>query len=363
MQRSLILATILVLLCLRTTAVDILQAQKELFDTSLMQESLDDRTNALLETYDPAVQADFMQGVTKILNDAMEKSGGYFKSTVTTMLRILLVLILCKFLGSLGNETASNASMLVGALAIAAGCITDLRSMIGLGDSVMNQINQFMTALLPVMASVSAASGGATKGGAIYSVTVIFCDFLIQMCRMFLIPLMYAFLALGIADAALGQNRLRKLSELIGWIIKNLLKAVLYLFTGFLAATGVISGAADAAALKTAKFAISGMVPVVGSIVSDASESLLAGAGILKSAMGTFGMLAILAIFVLPFFRLGISYLGFKLTSAIGGLLESGQDRLLDTITSAMGYILAMVGSCTAISLIACCSFVKVALP
>ena len=47
----------------------------------------------------------------------------------------------------------------------------------------------------------------------------------------------------------------------------------LLLFVGWLTASGAIAGSADAAAVKTAKMAISRAVPVVGGILSDAAET------------------------------------------------------------------------------------------
>lgn len=64
--------------------------------------------------------------------------------------------------------------------------------------------------------------------------------------------------------------------------------------------------------VKAAKFTMSSLVPVVGGILSDAAETVLAGAGILKNAVGVFGMLAVLAMCVVPFLQLGIHYLAYK---------------------------------------------------
>ena len=361
MKRGIYLMVICLMLSVPAMAVDVGAAQADMFAADSLWDGMSDRTLAIMGMYDPLVQTDFSEGVETILSDAVSQSGGVVKTTLSVMLRIFVSLVLCRLAGTFGGEKSAATATLVGALSIMVCCVSDIRSMIGLGQSVMEEISSFSTLLLPVLAAAAAASGAAASGGAIYAVTALFCDILIRICRYLLVPLVYAFLALGLADGALGQNRLAKLQELIGWIVKTLLKAVLYLFTGFLAATGVISGAADAAALKAARLTISGMIPVVGGIVSDASESLLASAGVLKGAIGTFGMLAVLSIFVLPFMQLGISYLGFKFTAAVGGLLQSGQDRFLDSITGAMGYLLAMVGSCTVMALIACCCMIRVA--
>ena len=363
MRKGIALFLICFLLGMRTAAMDVVQTQAELFGVENLREGLNSRAETLMDEYSPVVQADFGESLIEIFRDAIRQSDGYIKSTIAVMARIFAIIILCKIVVSIGNKHASAASLLAGSLAITACCISDVRTMIGLGGDVIEEINGFTSLLLPVMAAATTASGAPTSGGVIYTVSALFCDILIRLCKLFIVPMLYAFLALGLADAALGQNRLGKVCELIGWSIKSLLKTILYVFTGLLASSGVISGATDAAALKTAKRAISGMIPVVGGIVSDASASLLAGAGVLKSAIGTFGMLAVLAVFMLPFFRMGISYLGFKLTAALCGILDTGHSKLLDIITGLMGYMLAMVGSCTVMSLIACCCFVKTVTP
>lgn len=77
-------------------------------------------------------------------------------------------------------------------------------------------------------------------------------------------------------------------------------KGLCAVFTAYLSLSRVLTGSADAMAVKAAQAAFSGMVPVVGSILSDASESLLASAGLIRSAAGAFGMLAVLAMALAP---------------------------------------------------------------
>ena len=125
--------------------------------------------------------------------------------------------------------------------------------------------------------------------------------------------------------------------------------------------TGVISGAADAAAVKATKAAVSGMIPVVGSIISDASETLLASASLLKGSAGVFGMIAVLAICLLPFLRVGIQYLLLKVTAAVSGTVaHKSHVRLLKNCSTAMGYLLAMCGTSGLLLLISSVCFMKV---
>jgi stage III sporulation protein AE len=124
--------------------------------------------------------------------------------------------------------------------------------------------------------------------------------------------------------------------------------------------TGVVSGTTDAAAVKAAKLTISGMVPVVGGILSDASESVLVGAGVMKSAVGMYGALALLAICAEPFLRIGIQYLMLKATGAVCEMFGSKQlTALIQNFCAAMGILLAMTGSVCLLLLISTVCFMK----
>ena len=102
------------------------------------------------------------------------------------------------------------------------------------------------------------------------------------------------------------------------------------------------------------------MVPVVGSILADASESLLAGAGLIRSSAGLFGMLAVFAMAAGVFLRLGAFYLALKITGAIGADAVCKQHAaLISNLSSAMGYMLAIAGSTLWMSIVSTACFLK----
>ena len=69
--------------------------------------------------------------------------------------------------------------------------------------------------------------------------------------------------------------------------------------------------------------AISGVVPVVGGIIAEASETVLAGASVLKGTIGVFGLLGVLALCAYPFLQLGIQYLLYQLTRFLASVIGS----------------------------------------
>lgn len=202
---------------------------------------------------------------------------------------------------------------------------------------------------------------GTVSAGALYAGTALFSGLLSRLIARLLLPGVSVYLVVAAAEAALADSLLSELREFVGWLISKSLRVVLFVFTGYLTVTGVISGSADAAAVRATKAAVSGMVPVVGSILFDASETLLASASALKSSMGVFGMLAVLAICLAPFLKIGAQYLLLKGTAAVSGTIGMPQQvKLVKHAATAMGYLLAMTGACALMLLISVVCFLKV---
>ncbi len=294
-----------------------------------------------------------------LIADALEKSIKPAKDAIGSMVKLLMIALLCSILISGDQPRLRSAAILAGTLAVLLACAGDLHGMIGAGSALVEDISVFLKSLLPVMASAAAGGGNPGKASVLYSVTVLFSNLFIWFCRMVLVPLIYGGLALSAVDTVVQNGRLEGLRSLIQWFVKFGLRTIMYCFTGFLTFTGVLSGSADALALKAAKVTLSGMVPVVGGILSDAADTVLAGASLVKSAVGTFGMLAVLAMFAAPFLKAGIQYLLFRFTAAACGVLGGGLQDLLKAIADSAGAVLAMTGSCMLMAFLSCLCFMR----
>ena len=161
-------------------------------------------------------------------------------------------------------------------------------------------------------------------------------------------------------NAATGDALLGKVRNFTKWITTWCLKLILYVFTGYISISGIISGVADQTAIKAAKLTISGAIPVVGNILSDASETVLVSAGVVKNAVGTYGLLAVIAVTIIPFISIAVHYFLIKVTAVISSVFAPKTiSDLVDDISGAMGLVLAMVGSVSLIQLISVVCFLK----
>lgn len=271
---------------------------------------------------------------------------------------MLVALILCALAQ---NEGTVTPAAIAGVFAIASAGMLEVQSLSKSGQEALYQMQSFGDLLLPAMAASTAASGGITASSAIYAGTAFFTDVLMHGFSGVFLPMTYAYVAVSAAHALCGNDLLSRIAGLIKWAIQSGLKLCLFLFLSYMGLTGLFSGSADATAVKAAKLTLSGVVPVVGSMISDASETVILGALSLKNAMGVFGMLAVVSICIGPFLRTGASYLIMKLSTAAGSALGTKPLlSLMDAITDALGFLLAMTATGGVLLLISCVCYLKV---
>jgi stage III sporulation protein AE len=177
-------------------------------------------------------------------------------------------------------------------------------------------------------------------------------------------PMVYLYIGVLTASACVGEPRLAAIAEGLKKLLTRVLTTMLLLFTGYLSIARVISGAVDSTAVKVTKAAISGVVPVVGGIIADATETVLAGAGLLKNTVGIFGMLGILAACAYPFLQLGVQYLLYKLTAFLASAVGApALCKLIDGLAGAFGLVLGMTGACALLLLVSVLSSVAAVVP
>lgn len=302
-------------------------------------------------------QVNINDQIESLARRAGEHLPGVVRSAVGSSLMLLVTVVLCSMAQSIQSEGAPsggiNVPLMAGSLAITAVAANDMQSMMGLGRSTMDAIQGFSQILLPVMATCTAAAGHAGAAAARQVATAMFCNIVITLIDRVLVKLVYAYLAACTAYVAIGNPGLKRIADMIKWVVTKALTILLVAFVAYLTMVGAVAGSADAVALKATKTVIANLIPVVGRVISDASETILVGAGALKNTVGVIGLLAVLAICLMPFLRLLAHYLAYKLSAALSATVaDSRLWEMIAGIGTAFGLILGMTGSCAVVMLV-----------
>lgn len=307
----------------------------------------------------PVDTESFGEGLFKIVKNTVATLGPELAECAGVCLSVIAVIMLVSILRQMPGGSAAVTEF-AGVLTISLLLFSGADTMIRLGSDTVTELSEYGKLLLPVMTGAMAASGAATSSAALYTATAIFDAILSTAVSKLLVPMVYFFLILSIAASATHEELVKKLRDLMKWAMSWGLKTILYIFTGYIGITGVVSGSTDAAALKVTKLTVAGMVPMVGGILSDASEAVVVGAGVVKNGVGIYGLLALSAIWISPFLKLGIQYLLLKLTAAVCEAfgVKSATD-LIGAFSSAMGILLGMTGSVCFLLLVSTVCFMR----
>ncbi len=276
-------------------------------------------------------------------NGLLLRSGA--RSTASIMAGVLLLGV-AETLATDPRNLTGRYTAAAGTLWITAVSAGDMEALIGLGRDTVGEIAAFSKVLLPALAATTAASGSVTAASVKQVATVFFSDLLLTVIDSFLLPMVYLYIGTAAAGAILDGDTMDSIGKLlkkgIVWCLTGLLTA----FTTYLTISGAIAGSVDQQTLRAAKATVSGVVPVVGGILADAAETVLAGAGVLRGMIGSFGVVAILSICLSPFLRLLIQYVLYQ---AAGILAETAGPKnlakLIARLGDAFGLVLAMTAS------------------
>lgn len=313
----------------------------------------------MAEEYMPEDTQSFTEGLWYVFKMTLEKLQPSFTEAAGVCLSLTAVCILCSLLNC-GTDRAKIPITFAGTLAISALLILPANSLIALGVETIKQLSEYGKLLLPVLTAALAAQGGITTSTSLYCGTAVLNAVLSAILAHIITPLLYIYLCLCIACNMISQPLLKNLKDFSKWAMTWCLKTLLYIFTGYLSITKVISGTVDASTMKATKLAISGAVPVVGGLISDASETILVSAGLMKNAAGTYGLLAVLSIWLSPFLRIGCQYLLLKLTSAVCAVMGNQENAsLISDFSGAMGILLAMTGTICLLLMVSTVCFMK----
>lgn len=296
-------------------------------------------------------------GIDWLRETARAELGGILRDSTRNAALLMLVALLCGAAEGLAGGAGEMASRYVpycAVLATAALAAGDLRSLIGLGAQTVEELGTLAKLLLPTLAASMAAGGFVTTASVWQVTTLLVCDVLCTAASRWLLPLTYCHIAASAAGAAMGQKQLETLADGLKKLLTGALKLAMVAFTSYLAVAGVLTGSADRTAVKAAKVVVAGAIPVVGGVLSDATESVLAAAGTLRGTIGAVGVLAVGAVCLTPLLRLGVQFLLYKLAAFAAGLAGTKTlSGFLDRLGEAFALVFAMTAACALVLLVA----------
>ena len=255
------------------------------------------------------------------------------------------VVLLCALARSYADTAGQAAGMsgvfsVVGVLAGAGMTTAAISGALSDTLNVLQAASEFMLVFVPVFAGVIAAMGKTAAASAANTVTLAAAQLFSQLAVNFLVPVCGTVMGLSVTGAIHPELNISKLGELIKkWAVWGL-SLLMTVFMSILSAQTFVSNSADSVLIRTAKFAVSNGVPIIGGTISDAVNTVHASLSLLHSSIGTYGIVAALAI-ILPTLITVVCYrMALSLAEALSEVFGVKE---LTALFKASGSVMAII--------------------
>jgi stage III sporulation protein AE len=252
------------------------------------------------------------------------------------------------------NEFSKALSMAVYA-AVFIIVIDGFRKAFSIGSGFINTITVFSNATIPVICAFIAASGNISVASIMSPVALFSVNLIENMINYIVLPLLLASVILFAAGNFSGNKMLINISKLIRKISIFGVTGAATIYCAIIGALKIYSGALSGAVGKGLKFAVSSLVPVLGSVLSDSAEAVAGSAVLVKNTAGTAALLFIILSLIVPVIKLSAICAIYKISSAVLGTFKNDYSGGLvsdfgDTISVLIG-LCVLVAAMSLISL------------
>lgn len=309
------------------------------FDTTIREyPEFNSYTNAIASGENPITPENVLIGFGDMLFGEVSRSFSQLAAIIT-------IAAAAGILRLMDSKSECNEAAYFSAYTLMSVSVVKLLSeTAGYGNEVVHSICDFITKLAPIFLGLMAAAGKITSAsafspimsGAVYLLTLI-TDNLI-------LPMIYMSAVLGIVGNISGRVQLGSFNKLLRSVSRWILTALLTVFTTLCALYGFNAPVLDALGAKSAKFAISTLVPVVGGLLADTMETVVGGTHVLKNAVGSAGMITVIVIASVPIIKVWAIWFMLRLICAIAEpLCDKRMSIMLADVSESLGTVLAIM--------------------
>ena len=246
------------------------------------------------------------------------------KEPLVMLGKIMAVTLLCVAAQSMAPEGAATTNVFktLGLLSVITVMYDVLYTGLETVEASLERLSEFMISYIPIFSSITAVGGSVTSSGSYYAMTLIACQVIGVIASKVIMPFLSIILAISLVSAINPNLQFSGAAESIKKACQWILGGLTTLFVGLLSIQGMTGSAADSLVSRTAKFAASSFIPIIGGAVSEAYSTLYSSIGIIRTGVGTIGIIAILIIVLQPILTIVATKFVITIAQIISGIFN-----------------------------------------
>lgn len=260
------------------------------------------------------------------------------------LIELLLISMLCAVLQNIQNsfegDNVSKIAYYACFLLMVIVMIKSFGQIVQLGRETIDNLIQFMNALMPTLIVLLAAVGGFASAATLDPVIMFAIKLISDIVRDLVLPMTILVVIINIVDSLSETIKISKLAALIKQVSTWMLGFVMTVFVGVVTIRSSASTTLDQLTLKTSKFVVDNFIPVVGKALSDAISTVAGYSLLLKDAVSIGGVIIMILICVFPLVKIILMSLVYKF---VGAVMEPVVDKRIVDCLSSVGSSLTLV--------------------
>ncbi|CAM3013510.1 stage III sporulation protein AE [Hathewaya histolytica] len=273
-------------------------------------------------------------------------------STFKLMGMLIIICIVCSMLKNLEDAFSNNSISSVAYFACLSTMIIIIAKSFYIGIDVVKSsiesISGFMYSIIPVLMTLLAGMGGVTQAAFLDPIIIFILNMGITIISNIIIPLIIMSFVLNFVNNISEEYKVSNLSSLIKNSVLWIQGIVMTVFVALLTIRSIMAKTMDEVTIKTAKFTVDTVIPVVGKSLSDAISTVAGYSLLIKNAIGTLGLIILVLIIITPIIKVFIMAMLYKLT---GALIQPISDKkVVNCITSAGDSLILIMSSLICVS-------------
>ena len=245
---------------------------------------------------------------------------------------ILAITLLSGMLSTMHSSAAGQTSLdMMFIITYAAVLIPLLSIIIEVFSSCLAGVRSMqkqMQLLYPLMLTLLSVSGGTISASVCQPAVAFFSSTIVSAMESIVFPLTITIILFSMASKLTKELKVGKFTAFFKSMNKWIIGICVSAFGIFFTLQGITAATYDGVVRRTAKYAISNGVPIVGGFLSGGFDLAVAGGILIKNSLGTMGIFLLIAVLFEPIVLLISVNLLLRLTSAI--TQPFGEGRIAD---------------------------------
>ena len=301
----------------------------------------------------------------KIYKKIIKILGKEVSSNIKILISILIIVVIHGILksitDSLENSNVSQIIYFVQYILIVTLIMSNFTEIIKLIKETASNLVGFINVLIPLLLTLMVYTGSITTSTVLEPILLFVSNFIGNIIANILIPVVLIIVVFSVISKITERIQIERISKFLKSSVVWFLGIFLTIFVGIVSLEGTLSSSVDGITAKTAKAAVSSLIPVVGKVLGDVVDSVLGCGIILKNAVGAVGVIVIIGICIVPVIKVAVLSIMYSLASAIvEPVADTKIVKLLEEMSGVFKLLLAILCSLSVILIIGVTMVVKI---